>query len=311
MKKLAPVFVIFLLKTSVLSAQIDTTPPVLQCSAQSIYNIVGGLHTFWAEDFIDTLYDDQTASENIETGIRKVCTGEGFPEQFSNVFVAWEQEVYLEIWARDEAGNTATCYVDFVANYFGDFAMMQFQALGPPANAVPPHYLENVVFHVSGYNCLSDTISFDVDGNNTWFSPQNLHAGYTLEVLPTKEDNPLNGVTTYDLILIAKHILGIELLDSPYKILAADASQDGKVTMLDIILLRQLILGYINELPSGQSWRFVPENYVFPDPADPFLEPVPDRIKVPNTEDPLLDAGPYHFLGIKIGDVNFSAIINE
>jgi hypothetical protein len=46
-----------------------------------------------------------------------------------------------------------------------------------------------------------------------------LAGNYT--VTPEKDDNPLNGVTTLDLALISKHILGIENLNSPYKIIAA------------------------------------------------------------------------------------------
>ena len=37
-------------------------------------------------------------------------------------------------------------------------------------------------------------------------------------------DSPLNGVSTLDIIEIQKHILGIERLNSAYKIIAADVS---------------------------------------------------------------------------------------
>jgi hypothetical protein len=81
---------------------------------------------------------------------------------------------------------------------------------------------------------------------------------YDFSVTPSKNDDPLNGITEEDLTQIANHILGTEPFDSPYKIIAADANQDGHVTTLDIRYLRKLILGYIDELPNGKSWRFVP-----------------------------------------------------
>ncbi len=133
-------------------------------------------------------------------------------------------------------------------------------------------------------------------------------AGYTVRFLPSKNTDPLNGVTTHDLLLISRHILGLQLLDSPYKILAADANQDGKVSVLDIVTLRKLILGITDELPNGKSWRFIPYDYVFPEPTDPFQEFVPEYVEIPATMDiTLWGLDPVLFKGIKIGDVDFSA----
>ena len=36
-------------------------------------------------------------------------------------------------------------------------------------------------------------------------------------VTPKKVDNPLNGVSTYDLVLMTKHILGVQPFESPYQ----------------------------------------------------------------------------------------------
>jgi len=101
------------------------------------------------------------------------------------------------------------------------------------------------------------------------------------------------------------HILGIEPFDSPYKIIAADANQDGKVTSLDIKILRNLIQGNIDKLPYGISWRFVPYFYVFPKVQAPFSNRFPEKIEVSNTEDPMPTY--FNFIGVKIGDVDFSA----
>ena len=121
--------------------------------------------------------------------------------------------------------------------------------------------------------------------------------------------NPTNGVTTYDLVLIQKHILGIEALDSPYKLIAADANLDSKVTTSDIVLLRKLLLGIIPELPHGESWRFLPLDYVFPNPSNPFNPMFPDRYIIPTNVDIL--PGYFDFLGLKIGDVNQTADPNN
>ena len=66
--------------------------------------------------------------------------------------------------------------------------------------------------------------------------------------------NYLENVSTFDLILIQKFILGLTSFVGWQRI-AADASVDGTVSALDLIVLRRLILGIDTELM--QNWRFV------------------------------------------------------
>lgn len=75
-----------------------------------------------------------------------------------------------------------------------------------------------------------------------------------------KVDNPLNGVSTFDLVLISKHIQGISSL-SGFKILAGDANTSGSLTSFDIVELRKLILGIYNDLPAARSWRFIDKDF--------------------------------------------------
>lgn len=119
-------------------------------------------------------------------------------------------------------------------------------------------------------------------------------------VTPYKNNDPLNGVSTFDLVLINKHILGIELLDNPYKMIAADANKSNTISTTDIVELRKLILGIYTELPNVTSWRFIREDYSFPNPANAFADlPLPETAIVPpNVND---------FVAIKVGDVNGNA----
>lgn len=293
-----------LFQYNLLKSQTDDVPPVITCSAPAILNVIGGVFTIFPAEFIDTVYDNQTAAADIELGIRKSCTGEGFPENSPNVILNWENQVRLEIWARDEAGNTAMCMVQSDVIYFGDVARLEYRILGTTGFETEGN------FTIEGYSCLGDTFSYqllgvDAPGNNEY-----LHVGDDFKVKPFNDSNPLNGVTTYDLVLIQQHILNVQPLDSPYKILAADVNLDGKVTLMDLIWIRRLILGIDNQFPSNKSWRFVPVDYVFPNPMDPFLEPVPDSIRVDHTQD-ALDLSPFTFRAIKLGDVNNSAILNQ
>ncbi|MFK8006772.1 MAG: HYR domain-containing protein [Saprospiraceae bacterium] len=125
------------------------------------------------------------------------------------------------------------------------------------------------------------------------------------DVTPEKDINYLNGVTTYDLVLISKHILGLELLDSPYKIIAADANNSETITALDLVKIRALILYLDDEFSNNTSWRFVEQDYVFPDPTNPWLEEFPEYIGLTSTIEPA------NFFATKIGDVNGSASPNS
>jgi large repetitive protein len=123
---------------------------------------------------------------------------------------------------------------------------------------------------------------------------------------PSKNDNPLNGVSTYDLLLMSKHILGITPLSSPYKLIAADINKSGSITTFDIVALRKIILGIHTEFQANTSWRFVDFSYVFPTPDNPFLSPFPET-RTSSSIDPLENQ---LFVGIKIGDMNNNVIPN-
>ncbi len=127
------------------------------------------------------------------------------------------------------------------------------------------------------------------------------------QLIPARDDDPLNGVSTLDLVLINKHVLGLTPLTSPIKIIAADANNSRSVSTFDIIELRKLILGIYTELPASPSWRFVDGSFVFPDPGNPFATVFPESVLA----NPPYPADPAHnFTGLKVGDVNGNAVVS-
>ena len=118
-----------------------------------------------------------------------------------------------------------------------------------------------------------------------------------------KNDNPLNGVTTFDLVLISKHILGSEPIQSPYRIIAADANKSNSVTTFDIVELRKLILGIYDKLPNNDSWRFVDKSHMFPNNSNPFVPQIPDTLRETNLQ---MSALAEDLIAIKVGDINGS-----
>lgn len=143
---------------------------------------------------------------------------------------------------------------------------------------------------------------------NGSYKMDNLSVDSSYQIRPEMDYDFSNGVSTIDLILISKHILGEQRLDSPYKIIAADVNRSSNVTTFDIILLRQLILGIHTTIPQNTSWRFVDAAYQFPRPENPWSETFPEVIQVENLQE---HREHVDFIAIKIGDINGNAYRNE
>ena len=80
--------------------------------------------------------------------------------------------------------------------------------------------------------------------------------GETITITPLKDGGDRDGVSTADLILLQKHILGQKLLETDYRERAADINDDGRISPADMVSLRKLILGVVDEYPASDSWRF-------------------------------------------------------
>jgi len=125
---------------------------------------------------------------------------------------------------------------------------------------------------------------------------------YQVSHIGINNSDYLQGIDMSDLFAITQHIMGFVALDSPYKIIAADVNYDKKVTTIDLIKLRKLIFG-ISATFNAPSWQFVPADYTFSIPTNPWFEPMipfDDLVVVENgnTE--------HNIIGFKTGDVNWS-----
>jgi hypothetical protein len=134
----------------------------------------------------------------------------------------------------------------------------------------------------------------------------NVIKGLDYEIGANKNDDPTNGVSTLDLVLIQRHILGMQLLDSPYKLIAADVNSNEAIQVSDLVELRRLILGAMDDFSNNESWRFVDASYEFMDPTNPW-----DYREVFTVEDIHMDSlTGVDFIAVKVGDVNESAVAN-
>lgn len=159
--------------------------------------------------------------------------------------------------------------------------------------------VEGVVLQSSADN--SQMIETEANGQYMF---DNLEMGHDYTIVPTMDGDYLNGVSTLDLLLISKHIVGVQPLDSPYKIIAADVNHSNSVTTLDLIHLHKLILNITDELSDNTSWRFVDASFDFPDPVNPWETSFPEAFSINDLDNNIDHAD---FVAVKIGDVNASA----
>jgi hypothetical protein len=201
----------------------------------------------------------------------------------------------VQLWVTDAAGNQDFCQTNIFVE----------SPPGNPCTTTLPEVTGSIltetgtgIAQVQVSNGAGQTVTTGANGQYTLPNPG---TGFT--ITPLKNINTANGVTTFDAVLLTKHILGNAFLNSPYKIIAADANHSNTVTTLDAVEMRKIILGITTNFPNNTSWRFVPVSYVFPNPGNPWFTPFPEVVVIGNP----MSLPNLNFIGIKIGDLNLSA----
>lgn len=293
----------------------DCLEPLLECLSGWTASIPAAdtltLHT---ADFIHFATDNITPYNRLQFSLRRAGTGSGFPLNAqgqpvtSLPFTCADLGFHLvELWVRDLAGNTASCEAG--VNLF-DFGGNCDEPLDPIVCATTAFVNQDTIRHI---DYVMETLS------EPGLPP--IQLSYTrlpdgcielpdfsqypimeVGVTPRKNDDPLNGVSTFDLVLINRHIIGLQIFNKTWKYLAADANNSGTLTTLDIIELRKLILGIYDTLPNSTSWKFVITDCSL-DSINPFLSNCPSSLVF----HPAFMPKEMKFLGIKTGDVNGNA----
>jgi hypothetical protein len=125
-------------------------------------------------------------------------------------------------------------------------------------------------------------------------------------ITPTKTINITNGVTSADVTLVQRHAAGTYSMPAPYKRIASDVNNSNTITTADALYIQQRILSPTGpnptQWPLTRSWKFVPSDYMFSNPLQPWGYPVTDTL----TGTTLGDQTGKNFKGVKLGDVNGS-----
>jgi len=251
-----------------------------------------GSLTLWANDFESgSSFDNCTQYEDL------IFSFSSNVNHTSMVFDCSDQgEQPIQLWITDEEGNQDFCitFIDIQDNTFA-CPTPSFSSISGNIQTADGINIENAKIVLQ-----EDLTNPDFTTSNGNFSFDNLPQGFNYTVAPEKNTSHLNGVTTLDMVLITKHILGIELLNSPYKLIAADVNKSGTITTMDVVQIQRLILNMDSQFQNNTSWRFVDSNFIFNNAlSDEFSE----SISFPNLNQNVNA----NFIAIKIGDVNHTA----
>ncbi|MDX2071462.1 MAG: GEVED domain-containing protein [Haliscomenobacter sp.] len=272
-----------------------------------------GMMTVWASDFVASkIYDCNGQGPETNTTGQKLVTKYSINRVGSPVVEAQTslalncndagKTILVELHAWDNAGNHDFCvtYIEVqdnrkVCGGSGNVDLGSISGLITTDEAEP---LQGAQVDLSG----AATMQYNTPGAGT-FAFNSLTKGSDFSVSAQLDKDHINGVTTFDLVLIQKHILGVKPLEGAYRMIAADVNNSKSISTLDMIQIRKLILQIDTKFNNVPSWKFVDAAYKFPDAQNPFTAEYPEIVNVND----LAGNVRADFIAVKMGDVNGSA----
>ena len=211
-------------------------------------------------------------------------------------------KISVRVWITDSVGNANYCTVNVTVQD----NLQACQPIVPTAvlsGGIKTESNVNIVNAVVAASNGTQSIGKMTTGATGNFSFTGLNVGQKISLAASKADDYGNGVTTFDIALLSRHILDIKRLNTPYKIIAADVNRDGDVSAVDMLLMRRLVLSIITTFPNNTAWRFIDKKYIFTDPQNPLNEDFPELVNA-TMQSGINSAD---FIGVKVGDLNGSA----
>jgi hypothetical protein len=204
----------------------------------------------------------------------------------------------LDIYVWDQAGNNDFCSVRVkIQDNSGKCGQSKSIIAQGTVSSVAGTAMDDIeTYLIDALSSESAAVKTNVEGK---YVHDQMYDNVPYVLFPEKIGDYLNGVTTLDIVLIQRHILGMEPLKDMRLLLAADVNNDGRVTASDLSEIRKLILGVTNTFPKGVSWKFVSPQA---QQSNPWMWPEKVSFDAANNT-----TFTYNFTGIKLGDVNMSA----
>lgn len=289
-------------KCNYLIKVVDAKAPTPYClgGINTVLMPINGEITMWASDLNLASFD------NCDDSLRFSFSED--PSDWYKLYTCDEIGMdTVQIWVTDLTGNQDYCrtIIDIQSN--SDICDTEETAesgmqIGGAIESTEGIAIEDVEVMLETLSSGAQSMSMSGDQGEFAFKDLEENTPYSLSAF--KNDDVKNGVSTLDLVLIQRHILGLERFVSPYDLIAADINNSKSVTASDLISLRKAILNIIDFFPNNSSWRFMDPQYSFVDPLSPWL--FDEELQFLDIKDKMNG----DLMGIKIGDVNNSVQLN-
>ena len=256
--------------------------------------------TIWAKDFNLKSEDNCTPADQLRysfspdvNDIFKVLTCADIPNGRTDT-------VEITMYVTDKDGNQEFCKTKLILQDNQDVCpdVLTLGTLSGLIRGYNNNPSPEVIVSIKLQNSQDKKQNTNLQGTYA-FGDLAMYNAYVIS--PEYDQDALTGISTKDIVKIQRHILGIELFDTPYKQIAADVNKSGLVTASDISEIRKLILGIQTKFKNNKSWNFVDANYALS--FDNFAN-FPSEIEIGDMKESILNND---FVAVKTGDVTGEA----
>ncbi len=277
----------------------DTIPPTILCKKVHRQIADNGCAVIHANEFVVNLNDNCTPDNmltvsfsptNLNDTIRNICCDSlGANHEYFKTIV---------VYVVDKSGNIGFCEtllrVTDPSRFCGNLTQVNVSGF---ITTRKDKKMTNVPVDLMSQNIVNEKTD-----NSGIYAFKDMPLGGKYNIVPSLDIDPLDGVSTFDIVLIQSHILGKRFFTDPFQHIAADINNSKSVTAADISELRKLILGINEKFSNNSSWKFISSEFVFSDPNHPLDDVIPNQFSIPSLQDNVFVS----FKGIKIGDVDDS-----
>lgn len=284
---------------------VDVVDPVADCLPQVNANIgIDETVTVFGVSLNNNSTDNCTTAENLEFRIGPVpAPGTTTPPiDIPLTFICDDVNTTapVALWVGDESGNW-------------DFCTTNLQIADPSANCTAGIATAIVAGSIQAMNgSMVDQVEISLEGMdrpairtdaNGQFQFTDLATDASYRIRANRTSSFKDGLSTIDIIQLVRHLNRRDPITDPYIQIAADVNGDNRISILDVIALQKLIINVQEDIDTNEPWRFIPKDFIFPDPADIFDNGFPEFKDIRNLK---ADYRAADFVAIKVGDINQS-----
>lgn len=284
----------------------DDKAPTPICHGEVTWGIdEHGTAEVWASDFNLKSTDDCSDDDLLIYSFNQQGTMPAMTFDCSDLNDGVGTAIDLEMYVIDPDGNFSFCVVTLNLqdnqNHCPDTGSRS--AIGGYVRTATGEGIEDIEVDLMNLTDTKEDMDMTEEEGAYMFDAVDYYDRY--ELAPRKNDDTDNGLSTLDLVLIQRHIIGIKQLEDPTHFVAADINNSKSITGADVVELRKVILGKQIVFNDNTSWRFVDSRHDWDAINYPY--DFPEKINLDDLYIQKMDAD---FTGIKIGDVNNSANVD-